>query len=370
MTNLDQLRTELARLDDEIIRLAAHRRQLARQVGQAKDQTDRPLRDFAQEREVHNRAARAARAHGLPLSLARAVTNLLIQDALTVQERGRVTGRAGGAGKRALVIGGSGRMGNWMARFLDSQGYDVEVADPIHSPSGFPTHSDWRELTLDQDLIIVAAPLRQTAAILNQIGTLPPPRGVIADIGSLKSPLVAPLEALAARGSAVTSLHPMFGPDTEVLSGSQVIVVDFGNPAANQTIQDLFASTMAEVIVLDPDSHDRAIAWVLGLSHALNISFGAALARGALATLSNRPISSTTFSLQSEVAGRLSRENPRLYFEIQSLNNFGMESLESLVHAVTALRDTIQAGDEAGFIQLMDSGREFFENQSSPPAAG
>ena len=69
----------------------------------------------------------------------------------------------------------------------------------------------------------------------------------------------------------------MFGPDTELLSGRHVIFVDVGHEEATRAARELFASTMAEQVAMDLDSHDRSIAYVLGLSHALNISFVTAL---------------------------------------------------------------------------------------------
>ena len=42
--------------------------------------------------------------------------------------------------------------------------------------------------------------------------------------------------------------------------------------------RELFAPTMAEQVVMSLDDHDRLIAYVLGLSHALNIAFFTALA--------------------------------------------------------------------------------------------
>ena len=94
----------------------------------------------------------------------------------------------------------------------------------------------------------------------------------------LKSPLRAGLNALKSHGCRVTSLHPMFGPSTELLSGRHVIFVDAGSPEATAAARELFASTMVEQVVMSLDDHDRLIAYVLGLSHALNIAFFTALA--------------------------------------------------------------------------------------------
>ena len=70
-------------------------------------------------------------------------------------------------------------------------------------------------------------------------------------------------------------------------------------------------------------------------------------------------LSSTTFDAQLEVASRVARENPHLYFEIQSLNDFGAESLHALRDATTRIIDLVASGDEAGFVDLMRNGLEY-----------
>ena len=57
-------------------------------------------------------------------------------------------------------------------------------------------------------------------------------------LGSLKSPLRGGLMALRSLGCRVTSVHPMFGPDTELLSGRHVVFVDLGDAGALQAARD------------------------------------------------------------------------------------------------------------------------------------
>jgi prephenate dehydrogenase len=181
-------------------------------------------------------------------------------------------------------------------------------------------------VTLDHDLIVLATPLGATAALLQSLAERAP-RGLIFDLGSLKTPLRAGLHALVKAGCRVTSVHPMFGPDTELLSGRHVIFIDLGCKQALAEAQELFAPTMAERVVMDLDEHDRLIAYVLGLSHALNIAFFTALADSGEAALRLAKLSSTTFDSQLEVASRVAAESPELYYEIQSANEYGGESL-------------------------------------------
>ena len=205
-----------------------------------------------------------------------------------------------------------------------------------------------------------ASPIR----LLRDLAMLRPP-GVILDLGSLKSPLRGGLNALKSHGCKVTSIHPMFGPDTELLSGRHVIFVDVGSAEALQRARELFAPTMVEQVVMTLDEHDRLIAYVLGLSHALNIAFFTALAESGEAAPRLAQLSSTTFDAQLDVASRVAQESPDLYFEIQSLNDYGAESLEALAKAVERLRRAVLARDRAGFAELMTRGREYLEDRRS-----
>ena len=106
---------------------------------------------------------------------------------------------------------------------------------------------------------------------------------------------------------------------------------------------------MATLVEMDLESHDRLIAYVLGLSHALNIAFFTALAESGEAAPRLATLSSTTFDAQLGVAAKVAAENPDLYFEIQTLNDYGTESLAALLYAVERLRSVVRANDLEGF---------------------
>lgn len=358
MRDLDSLREELRTVDDRIMALIAERQSLAVRIGKRKLESGLPTRDFAQEKVVLERARECARKHGLSTELAQQVALLLIDASLTAQERDRVVKHGAGHGSRAMVIGGAGKMGGWMAWFLASQGFEVEIADPQDSSEGYPNVRDWRRSALDHDVVVVAAQLRPTREILEQMAGSPP-SGLVFDVGSLKTPLRSALLALAENGANVTSIHPMFGPDTELLSGRHVIFVDVGVPEATSRARRLFDSTMASQVEMDLDAHDRVIAYVLGLSHALNIAFFTALAESGETMPDLIEFSSATFDAQLEVARQVSSENPELYFEIQSMNEYGNKPLGALDAAVSTIRRIVANGDEAAFVNLMERGRAY-----------
>ena len=364
---LDELRTALTELDERLIELVARRQGLSEQVASVKRATGRATRDFARERDVILRGRTTAERLGVSPDLAESLLQQLIQSSLATQEHARVIAHAHGSGKRALVIGGCGKMGGWFSEFLASQGFAVAIADPSGSLPGFDRVDDWEKDPLDFDLIVIATPLSVTAGLLCALARRAP-RGLIFDLGSLKTPLRSGLDALVKAGCRVTSLHPMFGPDTELLSGRHVIFIDLGDAAALQQAQDLFAPTMAERVVMGLDEHDRLIAFVLGLSHALNIAFFTALADSGEAALRLAKLSSTTFDAQLDVASRVAAESPDLYFEIQSLNDYGGESLNSLKVAVDRVLHAVGTKNAGEFTSLMTRGRAYLDVRAAARA--
>ena len=363
MTTLDELRAQITALDRRLLELVAERQRLSGEVAAAKHANGLPTRDFNRERDVLLNARRAADALGVSPDIAETLLRLLIRDSLTTQEQAQVAARGRGSGRSALVIGGAGKMGRWFADFMTSQGYRVVVADPRAAEVGYERVQDWRAVELTHDYIVVATPLKVANDVLTELATRAP-RGVVFDIGSLKTPLRRGLTALSDAGCAVTSLHPMFGPDTVLLSGRHVIFCDVGHAAANAEAQSLFASTMAERVVMTLDEHDRLIAYVLGLSHALNIVFFTALAESGEAAPKLAQMSSTTFDSQLEVAVRVANESPELYYEIQRLNDYGGESLHALKVAVDRLVAAVSGGDETGFTRMMRRGSEYLAGRN------
>ena len=390
---IEELREHLSEVDRTIVDAIAERQALVAEIGARKLDAGRPLRDFRREKEVLEGVRDHAAARGLDPELADEILRRLIRASLEQQEHARVSAAAGGSGRRALVIGGAGKMGRWFADFLDAQGYDVEVSDlagpvggygfvapatwdgsggasaaevPEHAPGHAPEHAPEHAQALapahplDHDVIVVSASLAASGIILTRLAHLRPP-GLVFDVGSLKSPLRPGLAALAEAGCRVTSIHPMFGPDTRLLSGRHVLFCDAGHSGATAEARALFDSTMAEQIEMPLDQHDRLVAYVLGLSHALNIAFFTALAGSGEAAPVLRGLSSTTFDAQLEVATRVASENPHLYYEIQALNDHGDEALRALEAAVADVTRSVRDADEPAFTRLMTTGRRYLE---------
>jgi chorismate mutase/prephenate dehydrogenase len=350
---LRKLRRRLDEIDDGIIDLIAERQAVVTTIGDLKLKAGAPLRHYEREREVIERGMSRAESRGLSGRVAREIFETLIHHSLGNQETSKLEQSDHGQGQRALVIGGLGRMGEWMSRYLDMVGYHVDVADPAERASLFDRVEDWEDCLDDYDVIVVAVTLRPTNAILHRLAELQP-RGLVFDIGSLKSPMRSGLEALRQAGCRVCSVHPMFGPDEIGLSGRHILFVDVGNPAALADARALFAHTAADCVDLSLEEHDEVMAWVLGLSHLVNVAFASALAQSGEAVPLLRQISSSTFNAQLKVAAQVVSENPHLYYEIQQGNSKTPEVVAHFRRVLDALFHSVQEQDEAYWTEAME----------------
>jgi len=354
---LSELRDRLDEIDTAIIDLIAERLAVVKSVGDHKLRTGAPLRHYEREREVIERGMARAEQQGISPRLAREVMETLIHHAIGDQENHQLAQSGHGKGEQALVIGGLGRMGLWMARYLETVGYQVDVADPVKTESPFRVVDDWENVIDDYDLVVVAVPLRPSNAVLHRLAELKP-RGLVFDIGSLKSPMASGLAALAEAGCRVCSVHPMFGPNEVGLSGRHILFVNVGHSEALAEARALFAHTAAECVDLSLEEHDEVMAWVLGLSHLVNIAFASALAESGEAVPLLRSISSSTFNAQLKVAAQVVSENPHLYYEIQQGNAMTGQVIGQFRQVLDNLARAIRVGDEISWTRAMEIANE------------
>lgn len=346
-TRLEELRDRIRAVDSELLRLAAERMALARAVGEHKRERQLPVVDFDREALVLEHARRIAGEHGLPEPLAESLVTTLIRASVTLQDQDNLQVTAAGAGQTAVVVGGAGRMGRWMTRFLATQAYDVGALDPA-APTA---EREWAASRLAHaDLVVCSTP---PASIAEQYLAWcdAPPAGVIVDIASIKTPLIPAIDALRRAGGRVASIHPMFGPSLTLLRDADVVICDAGDDAATAAVERLFTSTTAHVVHVPLAEHDRMMAHLLSLAHTTAIAFALALPG------EEHPVRSTTFQRLETLAASLVRESPDVYYEIQARNPYSADVFAALRQALDRIVAASAAPTSAEFTALFEQAR-------------
>jgi chorismate mutase/prephenate dehydrogenase len=364
--DLDSLRARIRSTDEQILTLIRQRLDLAREIGQVKFSSNIPVKDYKVEKDVLDRNLITGSTLGLYEPLTTDITKLLIRYAvLTQDEFQSQEKRSESTVKyRILIAGGRGRMGVWLSEFFDSFGHLVSHYDPSAAPAAdrvakkYDLVPDLAAAAAAADVIVIAAPISTTADLITSLTTLKP-RGLILDICSLKSPVLAAIRTAEQAGLRIGSVHPMFGPNVDMLSGRNIVICDTGNQDVTAAATALFSGTTANLITIPLADHDRLMSYVLGLSHLINLIFSDVLTASGLAASELMQVASTTYLNQTAVARAVAAENPELYYEIQAGNNFTPELVAALKTSVESWFRDISGGDRSGFINRMQAADRF-----------
>ncbi|MGQ0536733.1 MAG: prephenate dehydrogenase/arogenate dehydrogenase family protein [Methanobacteriota archaeon] len=257
---------------------------------------------------------------------------------------------------KAVVVGGRGSMGRWFVDYLDSQGYSVVTADPRGPLERYNRDESYADHPDEYDVILLATPMDATDAILARLARARRP--LVLDIASIKSPIEARLVTLARSGVRVASLHPMWGPETTVLSDKNLLVLDCGDATAAADARGLFAETAVHIVDLPVAEHDRLMAYCLGLSHAVNLVFAKVLAGAGFPAERLREIGGPTFRGQAALASAVAHENKEMYHQIQALNAHSGAVHEAIRRELEALVSA--TGDRKRFVAFMAACEEYF----------
>ena len=357
---LTSLRARIAAIDAQMLGLAAERFAVVREVGETKRAEGLPVRSFAAEADVIARFRGIARERGIPEDFAERLALQLIGGSVQLQEEElSATSRAGAAARRVTVVGGAGQMGRWIAGFFEGQGHDVSIYDPSGRVEGVRSLGSLREAVGVAEILLLATPLGSGREVLAETLALEP-KGLVADLFSLKSHVLDLLRGAAGNGIRVTSIHPLFGPDVRTLSGRVLAVCDCGDLAAADEMSSLFGDTALTVTRIPVERHDEFMQYVLGLSHLVSILFFTTLAESGFSFQALETMASTTFHKQTRAAASVAGENPDLYYEIQKLNRHSAELFERIRTSLKRIESAVHAGDSEPFARLMEAGREFF----------
>ena len=359
-TEIARLRDEIADVDREIVGLVAKRLDLAAQVGLEKKRLGLPLRDERAEEQVHARLSAEVAKRGISSSLGAGLARLLIEESV-LRQAGVLPPVP--INQRALVVGGAGRIGQWLCRYFRSRGCDVVVNDIVGPLEGFAFEPDLQKGVQEADVIAVSVPMSVSAVVLHSIAIMKP-KALVFDVCSLKAPVERELRAMSRSGLRIASVHPLFGPNLWPLSSGKITFSDCGNSKAVLEARELFRASGASFVDISLDHHDESMAFLLGLSQLCLLTFARCVAKSPFDLAGVKSPAGTTFSRLSITAAGLLADPPTLLRDIQALNPH-----TPFIHR--RIRETLDewqsatASEGSDFLRLIDQTRTDFAGRVS-----
>jgi chorismate mutase/prephenate dehydrogenase len=364
MDKLKKMRQEVREIDRNIIRLIAKRLELTQNIGKIKKSAGLPLLNYQVEKAVIENARALADDLQLSRDFVKTVTQLLIMESRTQQERLHYSAYSGDK-ETILIVGGAGEMGQWLYSFFEIQGHEVFVYDIKAAKGNLRTVASLAEGLERASCAVISVSLGEVPEIIEKIATSNF-NGLVFDIASIKGHLINSMEIARQKGALITSIHPMFGPDARTLSDKVICFCDCGSAEALNRAEAFFQDTAARIVEIDLDTHDKAIAYVLGLSHVINIIFMNVLSNSAFEYADLRDIASTTFLSQMKTAAGVINENPELYYLIQKYNPFKEEIFGQIEKSIATTIECVMQDRQDLFTERMETSRAWLNKGKKP----
>jgi prephenate dehydrogenase len=274
---------------------------------------------------------------------------------------------------RIAIIGGAGRMGEWFTRYFLKQGHEVIISDVradkarvIANSLGVTLASNNVEAARMADLTFVSTPIDVTPKVLSEISPELREPMIVAEISSIKSRIMPVLKKIAEKGVRTLSIHPLFGPGLQEISGEKIALIPVHNQSAEEALtKSLFPG--ARIITVECEKHDRVMALTLALTHFINIVFASVVSEEEMQIL--KQLGGTTFTLQLAISEGVMTEDPMLYASIQIDNEHTLNYLENFMLKANLLKEIVRKKDFDGFVEFYRVSRDSLSRDEDFPIA-
>lgn len=218
---------------------------------------------------------------------------------------------------------------------------------------------DWEPAVARSGLVVLATPLGQFPELLAKLANLDHPDLVITDVGSTKAKVCQDAARLLPDPRRFVGSHPMAGSEqqgpeharADLFQGKPCIIVDDpavaapSSPAA-QRVKSLWEMLGMRLLTMPAAEHDRKVAAISHLPHALAVLLVEAAARGGA-----MDVASTGFADTTRIAGG----DPRVWLDIFSTNRPAiLEAIDGFQEHLRHFRGLLEKGGDRELKELLE----------------
>ena len=249
---------------------------------------------------------------------------------------------------RVGASGGGGQVRRALRPRVESVGQRVGVSARSDDPG-------YGGLVESSDVIIVTVPIHQTVSVIERISPLLRPEQLLSDFTSVKGEAVAAMLATRAR---VIGCHPIFGPMPDP-AGQNVVLC----PARPGGFLDWFRGFLTrhgmKVVEMSAESHDRAMAFVQGLTHFINITFARTLQTRQANLEEILKVCSPVYQVLFSILCRILSGDANLYGQIQISNRDNLPVLADFLRNSEELLEAIDNSDAEAVYRMFNESAEY-----------
>jgi prephenate dehydrogenase/chorismate mutase len=277
-----RIRERIDEIDQKLVLLLKDRYENARLLGRIKRARSIESRDSEREKIILRKVQHATARLGLKSKLTLPIFKEIFNFSVDAQQNPPRNHPIGLEGKKILVVGGTGGMGRFIANFATVHEASVKIV----GRSIQRTRKIARELEVESgsisdatasDIVVVAVPMESVVETSIEIAQFMRNGALLTDLSSVKTGIADRISAKIPAGVEYVSIHPLFGPPIDHVTGQNLVAVPFRTGSQWRSFSRALRKAGARVHLMSSAQHDRVMGYVQVLHHFALLSLGVAL---------------------------------------------------------------------------------------------
>ncbi len=272
--------------------------------------------------------------------------------ALALRERG-FAGRIVGVGRRTETLEQARGLGCF-------SGLTTSTAEALEQ--GRAEHEGGGEAGGAGQLAVLAAPLGHFKEIFTKVAVCDDPGLVITDVGSTKASVCAMAEVILPDATRFVGSHPMAGSEQQgptaaeagLFEGKPCVVTPTAqtDERALKLVESMWKTVGMDVLKMEPAKHDRCVALVSHLPHAVASMLVKAVTDDGGDALA---VASTGFASTTRIAAG----DPGIWVDIFQTNKDAViGSVDMMMDELTRFRKVLARGDTGALRRLLEGAKQ------------
>ena len=272
---------------------------------------------------------------------------------------------------KVAIIGGAGRMGQWFARYLSNENFEVIIADDNPERLKEASHRlgipafDTKNAIKQADVVLLSVPIIKFESVVKEVSLYVRNGQIIIDITSTKQMPVTVMHRYI-KVKSILGSHPLFGPGAKGITDMNFILTPTNEEEHElaQKATDFLESRGAHVSLMTPEEHDEMITVILGLSHY--IALVAADTLSDLSTIQKmKNTGSITYKVLITLIESVLSEDPAFYASLQMSLPKLPQIQQRFQNNAAQWAELVKTGDNGKFVARMKKLKEIFEKDIS-----
>lgn len=244
------------------------------------------------------------------------------------------------------IIGIQGAYGRFLERLFIEFGSKVIGSDIKDGPGVLERN---REVVRRAQVVVFAVPLFEVnqGDVFRDLLPDSRPDQLWLDVSSVKE---VPVRAMEASQAEVVGLHPMCSPTSSTLRGQTVVVCEARLSAWKTWLESFLSWTGARIKRCSSEEHDKEMAFVQCLLHGMQLVMASTMRSYGRDVEKSLDFASPVYRIALSLVGRILRQSPELYCDIQMANPHAPEVLNAAATELLNLSSLVSAGDREEFL--------------------